>query len=551
MCNPTVKRSSSDDDALSRWLARAVLLGFLVATLLLARVNQNPGSSDSCANLILARSLVTGKGYVTGGVGQLWVHRPLDAEDIVRPPGLPYLIAALFALGRVSLQVPVLLNCATVVATALMLRSVIRRRGDRRAGDLALILILVSYTYEMVSIVNNNLLTACTVGLLYVGGLRESAWTTRIVMLAVISALGFLLKPTFLLCAWPFAFLVLGTDVARRLPARISAITGYFALFLLLTSVYWGRNLLLYGDPLYSPPFGSVRLGERYGFLPLGSFRTVRFGRPASYSEVVQTLGLGRLLLRDVKEVAKTLFYTICLNPAVALCAGTGVLFWKREGWRDLAEPAVLIPGILFEVGVYNHHEFRYLWPIYPCLLLLAWTSYRGFADWGTTQMTAVLAQRFRSAFALLAAGALMIGALGGIDLWARAYAEARREPPAWIKVVHALPESSVVLTNDVGAVLWWAERRAVICPLGTRDDLATVIAAYRADHYLGVGDGALGERGVAFTKGDLEPLARGPGWALFRIVGPLREGSISPPESERGAVNSEAGHSRHLGRNS
>lgn len=513
---------------LNRFLSLAawcVLVAFIGATFLLARINNDPGSSDSCGNLILARSLHEGRGYVTGGLGELWIRRPLDTPDDTRPPGVPYLLAGIFAVAGVSLAVPVLLNGVTVCVTALALRAAIRRRGGRWAGDLALILVILSYDYEMISIWNNNLLTACTAFLLFAGSRRPEERPGLLAspaVLAACSAAGFLMKQTFVLTACPYAFLILGSNTAKSKSRRVAEIGLYVAILAGLTSVYWGRNLVNHGTLLHVPSFASARLAGRYGFLPHGTWRTVRFDHPATYGEVVRTLGLAQMLIVDAKTIAKTIFYSICLNPAVVLC-GAGVLLFRQSArWLGYAEVVALCAGILFEVGIYNHHEFRYLWPMYPCLLLLAWFTLRDFAEWGRTQVTPLLASRFKTVSLLLGVSALLIGALGALENWRTAWGHARQPTPGWTAAVRSLPPETVVLTSDVGSVIWWSGKRAVVSPLGERSDLAAVVSYYKPGYYLALKEEERPGGVVAFKSSDLERVDQGKDWRLYRIVGPL-----------------------------
>ncbi len=514
-------------DRIATLCAWVVLLLFVVASMALARRNQSPGSPDSCANLILGRNLAQGKEYAVGGLGELWIKRPLDAVDSIRPPGLPYLLAAIFALGGVSLAVPVLVNSAAIGINALALRAAIRRMGGRWAGDLALILILLSTNYELVSIINNNILAACMALLLLLATWRLGPETKARgsfgfpVLLALVSAFGFLMKQTFVLSACPFALLVLGSNTSKAVSRRVLEMSLYLGLLVALTSVYWGPNLLRHGEVFHVPALASSRLAARYEILPNGPARTLRFDRPMDYGEVIRTIGLPKMLLIDAKQLAKTIFYTICMNPAVMLCASAVLLFGRVARWRDYAVVASLCGGIVFEVGIYNHHEFRYLWPMYPCLIFLASLTVRDYQEWGQTQLSPCLQWRFRLAFLLLGASALLIGVLGGLENWRVAAGVARQPMPGWVGAVQQLPPSSVILTSEVGPVIWWTGRRAVITPLGSRDDLAVVIAAYQPGYYLGVGDEDLHGRKIAFLDRDLTLIERGQGWSLYRIVGP------------------------------
>jgi len=503
---------------------RGVLAAFVGLTLLLARDNNSPGSSDSCGNLVAARNLVKGRGYVSNGVGELWVPHRLPFPETVRPPGLPYLLAALFRVFGVSLAVPVLLNGATVVLTAFALRRAIVDSGSQFIGDFAGLLVLLSYNLEMVSIWNNNLLASCVAVLLSLAARRDvstagSRWYA--IALATTSAVGFLLKPTFLLSAIPFCVFVLGTEGQRSQRSRRADLVVFIGVFLTLTSVYWALNLFRHGDAFYSPSFASSRLAVRYGVLGTGTWRTVRFGRPMTYNEVVRSVGWLNLLLIDLKMMAKTVFYSVCMNPALAVIAAGSMVLWRGVRWRDYAGVAFLMLGVVFEVGVYNHHESRYLWPLYPCLLFQSWLTVRDFNDWGSNQMSPDLAARVRRSFVAFAVMAVLISGLGALEAWRQAFRSARQPTPPWVIAVSRLPHPSVVLTSDVGSVLWWTDRKSVLCPLGSRNDLFDVITFYKTNMYLAIGDEDLPGSGVAFRAEDLKLLDQGVGWKLFRIVVP------------------------------
>ena len=117
----------------------------------------------------------------------------------------------------------------------------------------------------------------------------------------------------------------------------------------------------------------------------------------------------------------------------------------------------------------------------------------------------------------------LMIGAMGSAMSWQAAFKEAANQPtPGWVAAIKALPDDAVVLSNDVAPIVWWADRKAVIAPIGSRHDLATVVNRYKVGYALGTAEG-LGE-GVAFREDDLEPIGLGAGWVLYRIVSSIEE---------------------------
>ena len=154
---------------------------------------------------------------------------------------------------------------------------------------------------------------------------------------------------------------------------------------------------------------------------------------------------------------------------------------------------------------------------MFPCPLFLGCLAARDFAAWGVSQMTPELAGRFRTFFAMLVGCALVIGGLGAMEIWRQSFRAAVQQSPPWVPALKALKPDAVVLTSDVPAVAWWSDRRAVICPVGSRADMATVIAFYRPDYYLALDPE---ERGVAFRDTDLSLIDQGPGWKLYRITG-------------------------------
>ena len=151
----------------------AILALFVAASAALAWANNSPGSADSCANLTLARNIVQGHGYVSFGVGQLWEPQPIPSPETIKPPGLAYLTASLFALFGTSLAIPVALNAIAIIADALLLRTAITWTSGKRLGNYAGLLVLVSRNYELVSLWNNNILTTLHSSLLLVAASRR------------------------------------------------------------------------------------------------------------------------------------------------------------------------------------------------------------------------------------------------------------------------------------------------------------------------------------------------------------------------------------------
>lgn len=490
------------------WLVACV---FLLVALVLAGMNQSDGSSDSKNNLDTARNLATGRGYTSNIVQQFYVFQPLPHPEAIRTPGITFLMAGMIWLFGFSPALPVLLNTATVLATAWLLRRAIQVAGGDWFASVAGILVLISGHYQMVSLWNNNLLVLCTVGLLWVGAKQEhQGWAKWKVVAAcaVITAIGFLTKPTFIVTAVPFAaFLLLTGRHEGRLPWRQAA--ARFATFLVLVSVltspYWVRNLILFGKPLFSPS-AVARLAIRYGGMPYGEFTTVRFGQPLTYGEMLQIHGIGGMVRKDLAMIGETAGRALLQNPPIYLLILVApVVFpaWRTRREYLLAVLAVAEP--IFAAALYWHVEARYLWPIYPCLLYLAALGVR---DYRLRPMP----RESRLPRVAIAAGLLVLavgyGVFHGQRAWGWFVQEARETPPAWVQQVAATPPDALILTDDPFSVAWYADRKAVRLPGGPRQDLLRVLQLYRPTHCLLTGLGARERGPLAFGQGDLRLLA-------------------------------------------
>ena len=525
----TIQAPGRAKTPITTWAFRATLALFLAASTALAWCNRSPGSADSCANLTLARNIAQGRGFVTFGVGQLWEPQPIPSPETIKPPGLAYLTATLFAVFGPSLGVPVLINAVTVASNALLLRIALTRTSGGRIGDVGGLLALLSRNQEMVSLWNNNILTACHSALLMIAAVGRGGPGTAIA-LGFVSAFGFLMKPTFLLGAVPFAILILGWTPGRPRRDRVAMILGFLTLFVALTSPYWLTNLLRHGDPFYSPGFTSGRLAVRYDVLGTDTWTTVRFGQPMTYTEVARTLGVPAMLLADARMIATTIYYSVALNPAVAILAGIGFLLFRRnDRWRDYTGPIWLAAAIEFEVGIYNHHEARYLWPVYPCLLYLAALSVRDFSTCGLPRMMSDLASRFRVAFLMGVTAALVFGGFMTAATWRDFIREARCPIPPWVTAVSRLPADAVILVGETPSVGWWTGHPTVICPTGPRDGLEKVISLYHADHYLATGADGQPSPNIPFHPDELSLIDRGDRWGLYHIASGKRTRLLEP----------------------
>ena len=517
--------------SLSRWATIAFWASFALVAILglaLALGNNLPGHWDAINNLATARNLAEGRGFVSDVVQQLAVPETLPGRESVRAPGVPFVMAAVFRIAGVSYAAPVIVALLAVLLTALCLRQAVREMGGGRAADLLGALVLLTHrTFELRSIWNNGFLALLTAFMLlllvrHVNG-RLAGWKFAIAC-AFVTAFGFLMKQTFMLGAIPFAVGLLVTDGERRIGTRIAQAAAFLALFAVLTAPYWLTNLVEHGQALYSPIQG-LRLPTRYGILGPDRFhRTVRFGAEAyGYGNVVQAIGIGGLLAREVAHWGKLIAAFVLQNPFVVAGAIAGLAAARLRDWRIYAAVLALAIPPVFDSS-YWIMEARYLFPLYPLSLFMAWMAIRGWRErWsvGTGASAAGWPLRGRRVVDALATCALLWAGLHGARQWRWELIASRFDGPSWVEPVRALPGDAIVMAGTPPEVNWYTRKVSVIAPVGTHAELQRVLAEYRPTHFLDV-EPEMEARRVPFASGELEELASGSTWRLYRITAPL-----------------------------
>lgn len=499
------------------WLGVAA---FVAASVRLAVANQSDGGWDSASNLIVARSVAAGHGFTTLQAQELVAWHPLPGRETVRAPGLAYLAAAAFAVTRNWPAAVVGLNVLTVLLAALCLRAAVRRVGPHWLAEISGILVLASpNNYELVSLLNNNLLVAAvSAGLLVAANAerRRRRGLSLVVACGVLGAAAFLVKQSYILGFAVFATIVLLADTRYALRRRAGHVVLAGALMAALSASYWYPNIRDYGTPLYSP-IQKLRLPLRYGLLPLNGFqRAVYLDRTVpSYGEIARSLGTHAMLRRELDIVRMIPDSVLARGALILLWAIVGLVFVDRQRLPLVgASLALAIPP--FFDALWWLAEPRYFYPLFPVLIFL---SALGTSEYLAREqdLHPEFRVRFRRAFAVLAllmSVATMFEARWG---WREEFAQARSPKPAWIAPVNGLPRDAIIMTALPPMVSWWTSRRTVVEPLGSRRDLDAVMTAYRPGFYLDIETGNRPDR-PPFAEDELQPMAAGSGWALYRI---------------------------------
>lgn len=495
---------------------------FLAAGARLAAANQSDGGWDSASNLIAARSVASGQGFTTLQVQDLVTPHTIPGPETVRAPGAVYIVAAVFRVTGVSLGAVVWVNLLTVLIAALCLRGAIRMVGPRWLADVAGLLMLASSAnYELVSLVNNNELTAIiSIAMLVLARVRRGEWRGAwlAVGCGVLGAAAFLVKQSYILGFTAFSIIVLFCDGRYRLRARIANVALAGALMAVLSASYWYPNLRDHGTPLYSP-IQKLRLPLRYGLLPIDGYQSAVYLHRSvpSYREIAREVGVPAMLRRELDIVRLLPGPVFGRGALIIVWAVTGLVFLRRKSWLLATASASLAIPAFFD-ALWWVPEPRYFYPTFPILLFLAALGTKDYLIVERAQLHPAVSRRFRSAFGLLftliAVGVLLQARWG----WRTEFAQARTPAPTWISVIDSLPPDAVIMTSSPPNVSWWTSRRTVIEPSGPRASLAEVLNLYHPHYYLDVAPGPRATR-APFEGAELEPLRTGDSWALYRIT--------------------------------
>lgn len=508
-----------------RWLSAAFWLlgaGFFAIGVRLAFDTTTDGGWDSAANLVAARNIAEGRGFTTDMVQVHVVPQALPGDESVRAPAQVFILGALFRVFGVSLALAVLFNVCVVLLAAIVLRSAASEVAPQWVADVVGILFLLgANNFDLVPILNNNLLVLLTVFALRlaVRAHRGSTigWVT-VCACASLTALAFLTKQSYVVSMVVYSILLVGSARDMSWQRRAIRLAVGASLSLVLTSPYWAVNIVRHGAPIYSP-IQRLRLPARYGTEPIGMFqRTVHFGEaPPTYRSIVAELGLRHVLQREL-DMIRLLEAALARRGVLVLGLVLMTLpFFRSNSWRLVAIAMALSIAPLFD-AMWWLPEDRYLFPLFALYLFVAALGIGDYlASEGSFEPPA-LARRHRTAFALVAALLVASALLDSRWGWRSEFAAARRSRPAWTEAILALPVDARILTSDVPYVTWWTRRQAVIEPCGDRDQLEQVAALYHPDYYLDILPGPRVDR-PPFEVGELTPVTTGEGWQLFRLA--------------------------------
>jgi hypothetical protein len=526
---------------------------FMLIFAYVASISHHAGSPDSRNNLDTARNIAQGKGFTTNMVQQLYVEQKLPGPDPVRTPGVPYAYTVLYMIFGFNYWVQIVLNGLLLIIAAWVLRNAMLRITQAWFANLAGILFLISGNFYMDELISNPFLILMTVLFLMVFTSNYTKpWNSYILAftLAAISFVGFQMKPTNFLTAIPVSLFILLADLksgsAKPAPisrkSRYAGVLIYLIIFAVSISPYLVFNQANFGKPL-GVVHSALRLVDRYGGLPYGTWYTVRIDKPVTYSEVKSVFGMSGLVKKEIILWVRAGWKLFIMNPAIVLFVFCALIaLGKKLNWKLYIPAFLLMIEPVFVTAFFWRVEIRFLWPVYPCLLFMTGLIISDFTRWSESITRTKQLAIYRNIFIVLIILSLLFSLKNSRSAILTGITFAKLTIPTWIEPIKQTPPDSVILTDDPWSVAWLTEHKSVICPAGSRDDLDIVLNMYKPDYLLITGRAEIGLKStglegydVALKDSEIELIDSGESyndfsvykqypWKFYRIINPVTD---------------------------
>lgn len=488
-----------DRAAFFRWIAGAIVVGYVIVTVAVIRNVDFIGHADYADNAVRARNIVRGKGDVIDYVPQFYAKFPQVVHPAETwPPLQVWMIAAFFRALGISTVIAKLPNVLVIAALLALVAYVGAWRWSRRAGILAAVFLATTPLFfeDTLFPVNDlifTLLFAVFIVALYRAWRepRGSALPARSTAIrgwlpdvAVgVSAGGLMLaKPSG-------ALLVGGGAVAAYVIARRAGqtpgvrATGISALAAALCYAPWAiRNLVAFGAPFHSTESYDAWVLKYDPSQPSEGIYRVFWGVRLPHPRLLIGYGYDHFLAVQGQQFSR-LWGDItagALVPRLLLpfvVVGFIVGAARRPGFGVLLAWAAL-PYTLF-VLLYWHYEIRYVLVFVPWLLLYAAAGIEWTYDALVTWFAGMWQRALVPALATVLIAAVLAPNIGDIRVRAETQTGGNQivEASHWLK--ENTPPGAVIMTRNPWEVSWHSERRTVMLPLGTLDEIYAVMRQY------------------------------------------------------------------------
>ncbi len=493
-----------DQRAVARAVIGTLVVAYAVVTLAVIRHVDFIGHADYADNAVRARNIVRGNGDVIDYVPQFYQQFPAIVHHAETwPPLQVWMIAVVFRVLGVSTVIAKLPN-VTVMALLLWFIAVAGAwRWSRRVGIFAALFLATTPLFfeDTLFPVNDlvfTLLFTVFVVALYRAWCKPHAailasadtrrWRASLPDLIVGASAG------FLLLAKPSGFvLIVGATIATLLVARRAdgrmrwRGAGIAAATALVVYAPWAiRNLVTFGSPFHSTESLDAWVLKYDPRQPVEGIYSVFWGRDLPHPRLLVGYGYDHFLTVQGQQfthlwtdLTTGVLFPHMLIPFILLGLIVGAS--RRSGF-GLILAGAFAPYLLF-VLLYWHYESRYFLVIVPWLLLYAASG----IEWTYDALVTWFAGMWQRALAPILAVLLLLVVLipAGRDIAVRAGAQTSGNQIVavsdWLKA--NTPPEAVIMTRNPWEVSWHSERRTVMLPLGSLDDVYAVMRQYHVTY--------------------------------------------------------------------
>ena len=490
---------SLDSVRLFRAVAAVIVVAYVVVTVAVIRHVDFIGHADYADNAVRARNIVRGRGDVIDYVPQFYVRFPQIVHAAETwPPLQVWMIAVVFRVFGVSTVMAKLPNVLVMAGLLALTAWTGAWRWSRRVGLIAVALLATMPLFfeDTLFPVNDlvfTLLFAALLVALYrawcepcgevsVGRFRWlRAWLPE---LAVGSAAGLLLlaKPSG-------AFLIGGAIVAAFVVARRAGrppgwrSAGIAAGTAACWYAPWAiRNFATFGSPFHSTESYDAWVLKYNPAQPVEGIYGVFWGQPLPHPRLLIGYGYDHFLFVQGQQFSH-LWHDLTTGALVPpllipfIVLGLIVGATRKPGFGAMLAGAA-IPYTLF-VLLYWHNENRYFLVFVPWLLLYAAAGIDWAFDALATWFAGMRQRALVPLFAVVLLAAVIVPDVNNIRYRAETQTSGNEmvELSNWLKA-NTTP-NDVVMTRNPWEVSWHSDRRAVMLPLGSIDDVYAVMRQY------------------------------------------------------------------------
>jgi hypothetical protein len=488
-----------DRARLFRVVAAVIVLAYAIVIIAVIRHVDFIGHADYADNAVRARNIVRGHGDVIDYVPQFYRRFPQIVHPAETwPPLQVWMIAAVFRVLGVSTVMAKLPNVLMMTGLLALTAWIGAWRWSRRVGLLALAFLATAPLFfeDTLFPVNDlvfTLLFAAFVVALYRAwceprgdpsvsrAARLRRWLPD---LAVGGSAGLLLlaKPSG-------AFLIGGAAVAAFFVARRAgrtpgwrSVAGSVGTAACCYAPWAIRNLATFGSPFHSTESYDAWVLKYDPAQPVEGIYGVFWGRALPHPRLLIGYGYDHFLAVQGQQFSHLWrdLTTGALVPRLLLpfiILGLIVGATRKPGFGTVLLSAAL-PYTLF-VLLYWHEENRYFLVFVPWLLLYAAAGIEWIYDALVTWFAGTAQRALVPLLAVALLAAVVVPNIGDINHRAATQTSGNEMVALsnWLKA-NTSPDD-VVMTRNPWEVSWHSDRRAVMLPLGSRDDIYAVMRQY------------------------------------------------------------------------